>query len=409
MRFPFTRLLPFAIIVYYSNTPHEHIDCKTILCFLLIIPIMANARSNDIQTWIEQIGRQYAPDSRTAVYTVSSELLNDSIHILEGKCDNRQAVETLLRTLDTAGISYINAIKLLPDRRLGEKTRGIVTVCCAHLRSEPRHSAEMVSQAILGTPLLILEEQKGWYRVQTPDNYISWIIANSISVKLLPSGPNGKMPPDMSIPDCKAMYMPPQIKCRNRVRHRIGLYSASRRKGGKKFIPVSFPDGRTGFLKHDECRELSEWASAPVNMNKIIQTAKGMMGTTYLWGGTSVKSADCSGFVKTAYFSAGIILSRDASQQALTGDIMPAEQWDECQTGDLLFFGNAPGKVSHVALYLNDGKYIHSSGQVKINSIDARDTDYYAIPLLGISRIVNKIGTPGITAVKRHPWYFEQK
>ena len=116
---------------------------KTILCFLLIIPIMANARSNDIQTWIEQIGRQYAPDSRTAIYTVSSELLNDSIHILKGKCDNRQAVETLLRTLDTAGISYINAIKLLPDRRLGEKTRGIVTVCCAHLRSEPRHSAEM--------------------------------------------------------------------------------------------------------------------------------------------------------------------------------------------------------------------------------------------------------------------------
>ena len=133
---------------------------KTILCFLLIIPIMANARSNDIQTWIEQIGRQYAPDSRTAVYTVSSELLNDSIHILKGKCDNRQAVETLLRTLDTAGISYINAIKLLPDRRLGEKTRGIVTVCCAHLRSEPRHSAEMVSQAILGTPLLILEEKR---------------------------------------------------------------------------------------------------------------------------------------------------------------------------------------------------------------------------------------------------------
>lgn len=82
---------------------------------------MANARSNDIQTWIEQIGRQYAPDSRTAVYTVSSELLNGSIHILKGKCDNRQAVETLLRTLDTAGISYINAIKLLPDRRLGER------------------------------------------------------------------------------------------------------------------------------------------------------------------------------------------------------------------------------------------------------------------------------------------------
>ena len=114
---------------------------KTILCFLLIIPIMANARSNDMQTWIERIGRQYAPDSRTAVYTVSSELLNVCIHILKGKCDNRQAIETLLRTLDTAGISYINAIKLLPDRRLGEKTRGIVTVCClsGYSRYAPAH------------------------------------------------------------------------------------------------------------------------------------------------------------------------------------------------------------------------------------------------------------------------------
>ena len=371
---------------------------------------MANARSNDIQTWIERIGRQYAPDSRTAIYTVSSELLNDSIHILKGKCDNRQAVETLLRTLDTAGISYINTIKLLPDRRLGEKTRGIVTVCCAHLRSEPRHSAEMVSQAILGTPLLILEEQKGWYRVQTPDNYISWIIANSISVKTTAEWTEWKNATRYVYTGLQGYVYASADKNAETVSDIVsGCILQAAGKAGKKFIPVSFPDGRTGFLKHDECRELSEWASTPVNMNKIIQTAEGMMGTTYLWGGTSVKSADCSGFVKTAYFSAGIILSRDASQQALTGDIMPAEQWDECQTGDLLFFGNAPGKVSHVALYLNDGKYIHSSGQVKINSIDSADTDYYAIPLLGISRVVNKIGTPGITAVKRHPWYFEQK
>lgn len=299
---------------------------KTILCFLLIIPIMANARSNDIQTWIEQIGRQYAPDSRTAVYTVSSELLNDSIHILEGKCDNRQAVETLLRTLDTAGISYINAIKLLPDRRLGEKTRGIVTVCCAHLRSEPRHSAEMVSQAILGTPLLILEEQKGWYRVQTPDNYISWIIANSISVKTTAEWTEWKNATRYVYTGLQGYVYASADKNAETVSDIVsGCILQAAGKAGKKFIPVSFPDGRTGFLKHDECRELSEWASTPVNMNKIIQTAKGMMGTTYLWGGTSVKSADCSGFVKTAYFSAGIILSRDASQQALTGDIMPAE------------------------------------------------------------------------------------
>ena len=230
---------------------------KTILCFLLIIPIMANARSNDIQTWIERIGRQYAPDSRTAIYTVSSELLNDSIHILKGKCDNRQAVETLLRTLDTAGISYINAIKLLPDRRLGEKTRGIVTVCCAHLRSEPRHSAEMVSQAILGTPLLILEEQKGWYRVQTPDNYISWIIANSISVKTTAEWTEWKNATRYVYTGLQGYVYASADKNAETVSDIVsGCILQAAGKAGKKFIPVSFPDGRTGFLKHDECREL---------------------------------------------------------------------------------------------------------------------------------------------------------
>ena len=279
MRFPFTRLLSFAIIVYYSNTLMNTSTVKIILCFLLIIPIMANAQSNDIQTWIERIGRQYAPDSRTAVYTVSSELLNDSIHILKGKCDNRQAVETLLRTLDTAGISYINAIKLLPDRRLGEKTRGIVTVCCAHLRSEPRHSAEMVSQAILGTPLLILEEQKGWYRVQTPDNYISWIIANSISVKTTAEWTEWKNATRYVYTGLQGYVYASADKNAETVSDIVsGCILQAAGKAGKKFIPVSFPDGRTGFLKHDECRELSEWASTPVNMNKIIQTAEGMMG-----------------------------------------------------------------------------------------------------------------------------------
>ena len=109
---------------------------------------------------------------------------------------------------------------------------------------------------------------------------------------------------------------------------------------------------------------------------------------------------------KVSYFSNAIILQRDASQQALTGEISKADEWQKAQTGDLLFFGTQSGRVTHVAIYLRDGKYIHCSGQVKINSVDPADPDYLTTPFLSISRINGKVGSKGIVAVRNHPWYF---
>ena len=377
---------------------------------LLIIPAMANPQSNFVQTAIEEIGKQYAPDARTAIYTLSGEWVNDSCCLLKGECDNRVAVNALLCRLENAGIPCINEIRILPDPQLGDKTRGIVTVCCAHLRSAPGHASEMVSQAILGTPLLILEKQKDWYKVQTPDNYISWIIANSITVQDEETWNRWKSSARYIYTGYQGFVYESPFKNSGIVSDIVaGAILQADGKAHKGFVPVVFPDGRKGFLKSDECCEFARWSSQPLNMDKIIETAKKMMGSTYLWGGTSVKSADCSGFVKTAYFCGGVILARDASQQVLTGAFIPTDRWEECQTGDLLFFGNANGRVNHVALYLNSGKYIHSSGQVKINSIDPEADDYLPNNFISISRIKNKIGTPGITAVKRHPWYFNPK
>ncbi len=131
-----------------------------------------------------------------------------------------------------------------------------------------------------------------------------------------------------------------------------------------------------------------------------------MMGSGYLWGGTSTKITDCSGLAKVSYFSNGIILQRDASQQALTGQKISPTNWKEAQLGDLLFFGSKSGKVTHVGIYLKDGQYIHCSGRVKINSVDPDAKDYLTTPFLSISRIAGKVGSKGITAVKNHIWYF---
>ena len=113
--------------------------------------------------------------------------------------------------------------------------------------------------------------------------------------------------------------------------------------------------------------------------------------------------------VKTAYFAGGIVIARDASQQALTGERLAPSEWPRCLKGDLIFFGNpASGRVTHVAMYLGDGKFIHASGRVKVNSIDPQAEDFVGYPCLSISRIVGRIGTPGIARVAGHPWYFNR-
>ena len=181
------------------------------------------------------------------------------------------------------------------------------------------------------------------------------------------------------------------------------------RKSGQKYVAVRLPDGRKGYVRRTEVRPLEEWAALETTPDGLERTARSMTGVPYLWGGTSVKGVDCSGMVKTAYWANGTIIARDASQQALTGESIAPEAWRTCRKGDLLFFGNAAtGRVTHVGMYLSEGRFIHSSGRVRINSLDPAADDYVGYDCIAIRRILTRLGTPGIVRAAEHPWYFDR-
>jgi len=105
------------------------------------------------------------------------------------------------------------------------------------------------------------------------------------------------------------------------------------------------------------------------NEKMLIRLTHRFLNTPYLWGGRSVFGIDCSGFSQIIYKCMGISILRDAYQQASQGESIGFLQEAKC--GDLAFFDNAEGKITHVGILLNDREIIHSSGKVRIDKIDS--------------------------------------
>jgi hypothetical protein len=180
-----------------------------------------------------------------------------------------------------------------------------------------------------------------------------------------------------------------------------------------RFFRVAYPDGRQGYVLRSESRLLEDWmASLRPDGESIVKGALRWKGIPYTWGGTSVKAFDCSGFVKTVYGGQGILLRRDASQQAATGlPVDVSAGYGQLLAGDLLFFGRrategTKERVRHVAIYAGNGEFIHAAGFVRVNSLDPAQPHYDAAnaeELIRATRIVGAVGSAGIWAVGESP------
>lgn len=384
-----------------------------IVFFVFVFCVKIFAESKQVQVTnrvLNSVSRKYAPDKRTAICNFQTVEHSGKI-VVKGRTNLPEAQKMVKDSLSFLGINYRDSIIILPEKSLGANVWGIVKLSVGNVRTVPAHAGEMATQVLMGTPLKILAEKEDWLQVQTPDMYIGWMNRGAVALKTdseMTSWKKGKRyifnkinGRALASPGKNALPVSDLVLC--------DLFEVvSEAKG---YLQVRLPDERVAFVKKNECISFQEWTSRKVDVPSVLLVARQMMGVPYFWGGTSSKATDCSGLTKTAYYSQGVVLARDASQQVRYGTHPDFADYRNLQPGDLIFFGSSPQRVTHVGLCLGNGVFIHASGSsamVRMNSLNPDDPLFDSSLLkiaVGSSRIVNSLNTDGIVQVKNHPWY----
>lgn len=259
---------------------------------------------------------------------------------------------------------------------------GVVNISVCNMRRTADFEAEMVSQALLGTPVHVLEvAENAWPLIQTPDMYTGWVHYAAVTrmtkeeyhawnaaPKVVVTALSGLVHREA----CEKSATVSDVVAGNRLKY-LGKKSS--------WLQVSFPDGRSGWVHKSVAQTEAEWRKhLDQSAEAILASARSMLGFPYLWAGMSPKGMDCSGFVRTVLFIHDIIIPRDAGPQSRVGERITDRA--ALEPGDLVFFGkyreDGSPRVSHVGFYLGDNRFIHSQGLVRISSFDPADPYYDA-------------------------------
>ncbi len=355
---------------------------------LILLPLLSCKNNTTIITELQNIHStiktKYAPDKRVELFNINFELAENQL-ILEGETTNKKAFSILLDSLNNKKLKFTNNVRILPDSAVGNLKFAIARNSVINIRSKPKHSAELGTQGLLGMPLKVLDKKGDFYRVQTPDNYISWVDKGGITRM-------NKEIYDQWNSRKKIMftknfgYVYTDKNENSSIISDITLGGILNFKSlDNKFYEVEYPDKRIGFIKKEEAINYESWIRNLNPSKESVETiSKKMNGFPYLWGGTSSKGMDCSGFTKTVYFMNGFIIPRDASQQINAGKTVDKElNFEGLEKGDLIFFGSKATaekkqRVTHVGIWLGNNRmeFIHASGNVHISSMDNKQPNY---------------------------------
>ena len=323
----------------------------------------------------------------------------------------------------------------------GQTKRMAVTALSENMmRLNPDYESPLETQALMGTIVEIIGEESYWRQVVTPEPYTAWC-TNLGLVEMTAEQINEykAAPKYICTVQHSGVYETPSVKSRRLSDLSMGNLLRIVYKEGKKVKPsvkkkwaeVMLPDGRKGWTPATDLKPFAEWAGKQkLTAENIVNTAMQFEGTPYLWGGASSKGLDCSGLVRLTFMMNGHLLPRNASQQVNHGreiimecnhSITPDSdklyqemltRTKHLQPGDLVFFGSpetfwSKEKITHVGIYIGNGRIIHASHKVRVNSLIPGQKDYYenSHRLLKARRFINW-QCPGMIPIIQSPAYF---
>ena len=390
---------------------------KQLIIFLIAIIMLGscsetneNSLVSELRDSIASVKSHYAPDTRNTLWKVSIVNKKETISVM-AEVESRQAEQALLK-LKTKFPSVHFQVKVLPDGSL--KPFALINNSVSGIRKKTTRASEMLSQALLGTPVKVFKKKGEWYYVQTPNQYLGWV--NKGDLVLFDTAELQKYDAGKKIVfnrQCGFSYSQPDVK--SLVVSDLVVGCILPVKGEEKdFLEVRYPDGRMAFVRKKDVVDYKKFIQRKPEENKLVETALKFNGIPYLWGGFSSKGMDCSGFSSTVYYLNGIILQRDASQQTQYGkEITTDYDFTKLTPGDLLFFGrkaknNRKERVTHVAIYIGNSRFIHASGRVHITSMDSTQPDYqdkYKSLFVRAMRIIGQENGKTIQRISDNPMY----
>lgn len=305
----------------------------------------------------------------------------------------------------------IAALSIISSSAQSDSAWVSVSIPVVCIREGRGHSTELSSQAVMGTPMLVLEDDGSeWLLLKGPDNYEGYVNVSGLTRLTHRQMTAWRKAPRVvvtALDDSRIYTDTTDLSPRNVVSTLVCSSILEGIPANGRYSFVTTPDGRNGWIETARIASIDQWGNGAFNADDIIDRCYYLMGTPYLWGGCTPKSMDCSGLVRLTYFASGILTLRDASQQFNSGLRLAPEQTDMLRRGDLLFFSNTPdGGITHVALYDCNGTYIHSSGKVRVSRMAEDDADFASRVYRGASRIAGMEDSFGIWRIKNHPWYF---
>ena len=247
---------------------------------------------------------------------------------------------------------------------LAAKTRSpadewVVVVSVANMYSSATENSDVVSQALLGSDVVVLEKRHKWAKVRTPDQYTGWMPVREL--RNLKGGIYAASGHAVQVESLFAnIYRETDVTAHQPVltapfESRLEPVTEVSADAGR-WLQVRLPDGRTAWIQNSDVTRDPK----PLTTDESIKLAKRFLGLPYLWGGRSSYGYDCSGFTQMLVRSRGINMPRDADLQAAWEGVAAVDR-KELRAGDLLFFGGSADKITHTGMYIGGGEFIHDT------------------------------------------------